>query len=529
MTEKTFAIINDETFQEEVLGSELPVLVGFWAKNSRPCQEIDSALEKLSADYRNRLKLVKINAGQCDPQKWLAEYQIEKIPTLILFKDGEVQCREEYEAAHPVHKFCLLLRKGIDSCLKGKPPVSLEFLKFQEYKIGFLCMMNFRIINQGNKIIKFIKLKATSQTFAAPEVKEIKEDLYDELECSLNPAPIKKGIALIDLEIECQDGEGTRFGLKGETWIYIKGERRESPRYYQKVILDLKQGGKIIGSDLSNLAKMIEGEKKGGEEIEVEPKWEPVDLFLDYISKAPPEPAGQVEVCDTAILTCQATGKKFFLGAKPLIKLGRQRTAKTRGEKVNDFVLRILPRSDSNDRRSLRISRGHLQLRYEKGEFFLKSWNYVDNRTTRNGTFIEGEPLPENRFLPLKNNTLIDIAGELLLKFTAFPSPERGSIDSARLERVNNYGEKEEYIIIVREASLGSARDNCIVIEGLSAHQAKIHYYQGGFWIENKANSGEAWVEEGPAKSVLEPAQPFPLKNGIKIRLGEQLLHFTLE
>jgi len=153
MPKQVISIINDDDFQEEVLHSELPVLVEFWAENSRPCQKTDSALDELSSGYRDKLKVVRIDTQQCDPQKWLDKYKIENIPTLILFRNGEVQCREEYKADHSVHRFCLLLKKGIDACLK-ELPLSLEFLKFQEYKINSLCMMNFRIINKGNKIIE---------------------------------------------------------------------------------------------------------------------------------------------------------------------------------------------------------------------------------------------------------------------------------------------------------------------------------------------------------------------------------------
>lgn len=95
--------------------------------------------------------------------------------------------------------------------------------------------------------------------------------------------------------------------------------------YYQKIILDLKHGEKILGSDLSNLAKMMEGERKGEEEQEVEPEWETIPLCLDCKTEILPVVPGDVllvgkpAVLSAVTLTCLGTGKRVFFYTNPVL------------------------------------------------------------------------------------------------------------------------------------------------------------------------------------------------------------------
>jgi len=81
-------IFSDENFENEVLNSETPVLVDFWAPWCGPCRIIAPVVEELSETYEGKLKVGKLNVD--DNQKTSMKFGIRSIPTLLVFKDGEV-------------------------------------------------------------------------------------------------------------------------------------------------------------------------------------------------------------------------------------------------------------------------------------------------------------------------------------------------------------------------------------------------------------------------------------------------------
>ena len=78
----------DFNFEQEVLKSETPVLVDFWAPWCSPCRMIAPIVEELAAEYQGKLKVVKLNTDE--NQDVAIKYGIRSIPTLGIFKDGQV-------------------------------------------------------------------------------------------------------------------------------------------------------------------------------------------------------------------------------------------------------------------------------------------------------------------------------------------------------------------------------------------------------------------------------------------------------
>ncbi|MFP3867693.1 MAG: thioredoxin [Desulfobacteraceae bacterium] len=80
--------VTDANFENEILKSELPALVDFWAAWCGPCRAIAPVVEELAKDYAGRLKVGKMNVDENSQTP--AKYGIRAIPTLILFKNGNV-------------------------------------------------------------------------------------------------------------------------------------------------------------------------------------------------------------------------------------------------------------------------------------------------------------------------------------------------------------------------------------------------------------------------------------------------------
>ena len=81
--------ITDDTFEQEVLKSDTPVLVDYWAEWCGPCKAISPVLEDLAPEYAGKVRIVKMNVDE-NPNT-PPKYGIRSIPTLMLFKNGAVE------------------------------------------------------------------------------------------------------------------------------------------------------------------------------------------------------------------------------------------------------------------------------------------------------------------------------------------------------------------------------------------------------------------------------------------------------
>ena len=80
--------ITDETFEQEVLKAQVPVVVDFWATWCGPCKMVAPIMDQLSEEYKGRAVVGKVDVDA--NQEFAAKYSVRNIPTVLIFKNGEV-------------------------------------------------------------------------------------------------------------------------------------------------------------------------------------------------------------------------------------------------------------------------------------------------------------------------------------------------------------------------------------------------------------------------------------------------------
>lgn len=106
---ENFFEVTDDTFEQEVIQSELPVLVDFWAVWCAPCKMVIPTLEHLAQNLKDRLRIVKLNVD--NNMKTSSKYGVMSIPTLLLFNKGEL--KETIVGAQPQEKIVEVVSKHL--------------------------------------------------------------------------------------------------------------------------------------------------------------------------------------------------------------------------------------------------------------------------------------------------------------------------------------------------------------------------------------------------------------------------------
>ena len=107
--ESTLLHVNDKNFNLEVLQSNLPVLVDFWATWCGPCKSIGPIIDDLAKEYAGKIKVAKLNVDENPATP--SQFGVRGIPTLILFKEGKIL--EQIVGAVPKTRLVSLLDKAL--------------------------------------------------------------------------------------------------------------------------------------------------------------------------------------------------------------------------------------------------------------------------------------------------------------------------------------------------------------------------------------------------------------------------------
>lgn len=253
----------------------------------------------------------------------------------------------------------------------------------------------------------------------------------------------------------------------------------------------------------------------------------------------------------SALITIAQPRKRIFLFSKPLITLGRN--------SGNDIVLRLLPNQPEADypdnfRKSLQIGGSHAEIYNEDGLFYLCEIAKKDGKGSANGTFLdnrrvglrnEGRLLADACRINIANvlelgcqflwntkkqeresrmrNSCMTVLGDV--SDSCFGIDKQSPLNAIRIVRINNLRGAEEYLIVVREATIGRSAGNGIVLDSdkVSDIHAKLFFREDRYWIEDLNSRHGTTVDGEP----VAPGRETALGLQARITIGDAALDFV--